>query len=211
MADSTITTQGVILYDRWPGFATAPPIDNIQDMTSSVVGHNQATPKYNVGTKWVLYNDTKASDVGVKCWRGWSTFVYLKSAADISTAIAGSVNFFCVPDDTIVPTSENDALYTVVADTDRTTHETLGLVACAISTMTDGYFGWFWCGGVAPLQYVPGMLVASVFQTDDSLYSPSTVTALTPVATTATEIGLMAAATGGQTQIIGEAVYADGA
>jgi hypothetical protein len=68
---------------------------------------------------------------------------------------------------------------------------------------------------VCPVEYIPGLLAlgtaASVIQTDDSLYTASTITAITTVATIATEIGLMAPATGGQTQICGEALYADGA
>lgn len=210
MGDSTITSQGIVLYDRWPGYAVAPPVENITDMTSTLVGHNQVTKKYDLGTKWVLYNHGAAGNIGVKYHEGFSTFVYLKCADDIETAIAGAVDYFVAPDGTMAAGMADDRLYTVTADSDSTTHETMGLIACCLSTMTNSYYGWFWCGGVAPLEYVSGMTITSVFQCLDDVYSAATITALQSCATAATEIGFGAAATDGATQIIGEAIYEQG-
>jgi len=209
MADSTITVQGVILYDRWPGKAVAPPVD-VYDMTCPAVGHNQATAMWPLGTKWQLYCSGDAVSVGVAYWEGWSTFVYLKCADDIETDIEGVVAFLAVPDGTLAAGMAHDRLYTVVCDTAETTHETMGLVGMCLGTMTNDYYGWFWCGGVAPIEYVPGLLAASVIQTDDSLYSASTVTEIGTVATAATEIGLRAQPTAAQVMSCGEALYVDG-
>lgn len=213
MADSTITVQGVILYDRWPGrfCVTTPDVDNINDMTSTLVGHNQENAKYSLGTKWQLYCHGAAADVGIKYWRGWSTFIYLRAESTATTAIALSAAFMVAPSGTMAAGMADDALYTVTADSDRTTHETMGLTAMCLSTMTNSYYGWFWCGGVCPIEYIPDMDGDSVIQCINDIYSSLTVNALMTVATTATEIGLGAAAAAGQTQICGEALYAQGA
>lgn len=212
MADSTITVAGVVLYDRWPGkgCVTTPDVENITDMTSTLVGHNQGTAKYPLGTKWQLYCRGNAASLGVAHHRGWSTFVYLKAESTATTAIACSALYFACPNGTLAPAMSRDSLYIVTADSDRTTHETMGLVAMALSTMTNSYYGWFWCGGVCPVEYVPGITTASVFQCLNDIYSAQTVSALMSVATAATEVGFGAAATDGQTQIVGEALYAQG-
>ena len=211
MADQTITTQGVILYDRWPGknCVTTPDVENISDMTSTLVGHNQQTAKYPLGTKWQLYNYGAAVNVGVKYHRGFSTFIYLKAESTATTAVALSAAMLVAPYGTLAAGMDRNALYTVTASSSRTTHETMGLTAMCLSTMTNSYYGWFWCGGVCPLEYVPGLSVTSTIVTNDSLYTASTITAITTVASIATSVGLMAPATDGQTQICGEALYAD--
>ncbi|MCP4645342.1 MAG: hypothetical protein GY851_33170, partial [bacterium] len=88
MADSDITVAGIVLYDRWPGPAVPPPIDNIKDMTSTLVGHNQSTAKYPLGTKWDLCCKGDAVDIGVGVHMGFSTFVYLRAEDTATTAIA---------------------------------------------------------------------------------------------------------------------------
>ena len=210
MADSHITTQGIVLYDRWPGFAVAPPIENITDMTSAIVGHNQGSAKYPLGTKWQLYNHGAAANLGVKYHEGWSTFVYLKGSSTIETAIAGAANYFVCPSGTMAAGMDRNSLYTVASDSDNTTHEALGMVALCLSTMTNSYYGWFWCGGVCPLEYVSGITTTSVFQCEDDVYGASTTTAIMSYATTATEIGFKEGTTDGQNQLIGEAIYAQG-
>jgi len=212
MADATITVQGIILKDNWPAVncVTEPDVANIADMTSTLVGHNQGTAKYQLGTKWQLYNRGDAVSIGVGYHRGWSRFIYLKAEPTATTAIACTTLMLVVPDSTMVAGMAHDALYTVTADSDRTTHDTHGVVAVALSTMTNSYYGWYWCGGVCPVEFVPGFLTASLLQTDDTPYSASTVTEITTFATAATEIGLRAQPTGAVNMGCGEAVYVKG-
>ncbi len=210
MADSTITTQGVVLYDRWPGFAEAPPVEHLTDMTSAIVGHNQQHAKYPLGTKWQLYNYGAAGNIGVKYNEGWSTFIYLKCASNIETAVAGAANYFVCPSGTMAAGMDSKSLYTVASDSDSTAHETLGMVGVCLSTMTNLYYGWFWCGGVCPLEYVSGFTITSVLQCEDDVYGAATTPAIQAYATSATEIGFKEATTGGQVQIIGEAIYEQG-
>jgi hypothetical protein len=211
MADASIIVQGIVLYDNWPGRAQAPPkgLGNIEDMTCAAVGHNQATAMWPLGTKWQLYCKGDAVSVGVSFWLGWSSFVYLKCADDIETAVLGAVTVLAVPDGTLAAGMAHDRLYTVTTDSDSTTHETMGLVAMCLGTMTNSYYGWFWCGGVAPIEYVPGLLAASTVVTDDSLYSAATVTEIGTVASAATGIGFRAQPTASQVPACGEALWAD--
>jgi len=205
MADSTITLQGVILKDNWPGAPVSPPVANYQDMTAAAVGHNLAAPLFPVGTKWQVYNSGRPTDLGVKFNVGFSTFVYLKGAADIATAVAAVTTVICVPDDTLAAGNPAEKMYTVVADSDLTTHEGSGMVAVALSTMTNSYYGWFWCGGVAPTQYVAGFTVTATLVTDDSLTASCDIMT---VASVATGIALKIATAGSPS--CGIALYVDG-
>jgi hypothetical protein len=75
-----------------------------------------------------------------------------------------------VPDNTIVAaTCTNMQLYTVTSDTDQTTHENGGLFAVAISTTTNDYYGWYWCGGVYPLEYITSAVVADTIATNNAV------------------------------------------
>ena len=208
MADKSIVVQGIVLSDNWPGRAVAPPFD-VADMTSTLVGHNQAVAKYPVGTKWQLYCKGDAVSIGVSHWLGWSSFVYLKCADDIETAIASAVTVLAVPDGTMAANMGSERLYTVTTDSDSTTHDNMGLVAVCLSATTNSYYGWFWCGGVAPIEYVPGLLAASTVITNDSLYTASTVTEIGTVAAVTTNIGFRAQPTASQVMGCGEAFWAD--
>jgi len=205
MADKTITVQGVILYDRWPGTPIDPPL-TYSDMTAATVGHNLAAPMWPVGTKWEIYCKGDPADQGVGYNLGWSTFIYLKGAADFSTAVAAAVTVLCVPDETIAAADASTILYTMVCDSDSTTHETMGPVAMCLSAMTNNYYGWFWCGGVCPVEYVPGLTTASTLVTDDSVVASCE---LSTTASAATGIALRAQPAAAQTPSCGYALYAD--
>ena len=206
MADNTITVQGIILQDNWPGVPEKPKLD-YSDMTSANVGHNVAVPQFRVGTKWEVYCKGDPAYVGVGYNIGFSTFIYLRAAADMATAIAGAITVLVVVDETFAADDPAELLYTVVGDSDRTTHETMGLVAMCTSTPTNSYYGWYWCGGVCPIEYVPGLTTASTLVTDDSVVASCQ---LMTVASTATGIALAAQAAAGRTPSCGFALYADG-
>ena len=205
MADKTITVQGVILRDNWPGTPITPPVD-YSDMTAASVGHNLVAPMWPIGTKWEVYCKGDPTYGGVGYNVGWSTFIYLKGADNIATAVAGAVTVLVVPDETIAAGDGGEILYTVVGDSAETTHETMGLVAMCISTPTNSYYGWYWCGGVCPIEYVPGLTTSSTLVTDDSVVASCE---LGTKASTATGIALYAQAAAAQTPACGFALYAD--
>ncbi len=208
MADSTITTQGIVLRDNWPGVGIVPPVTHT-DMTAAAVGHNLANPAWRLGQKWKVYcsGDGIDGDTGYNV--GWSTFIYLKGAADIATAVAATAGSIVCIDGTITVTGGDaaDKWLTVVADADRTTHESDGFIAVALSTMTNSYYGWYWCGGVCPIEYVPGFATTTTLVTDDSVVANCEL-GTTDAATNA--VALRANPTDSQKAGVGVALYADG-
>jgi len=205
MADSTLTAQGAILYNKWGATPVKPDV-GYSDMTAASVGHNVAANQYPLGTTWEVYCNGNAASVGVAYNVGFSQFVYLKCAADIASAVAAVVSVICIPDDTMAAGDGATKLYTVSSDSGKTTHEGSGRIAVALSTMTNSYYGWFWCGGVCPIEYVPGMSTSTTLVTDDSVTASCE---LITVASTATGIALKIATAGIPT--CGMALYADGA
>ena len=206
MADATITVQGVILKDNWPGATPIRPPVDYSDMTAASVGHNLVAPLWDLGTKWEVYCKGDSTYGGVGYNLGWSRFIYLKAAADMATAVAGAVSVLVVPDGTLAAGMAGDGFYTVVGSSARTTHEEMSVVAMCISTPTNSYYGWYWCGGVCPVEYVPGLTTASTLVTDDSLVASCE---LSTVASTATGIALRAQPADAQAAGCGFALYAD--
>lgn len=207
MADKTTTVQNIILQDNWPGTPIDPPVD-YTEMTSAAVGHNVATNMWPLGTKWEVYCSGDPTSLGVGYHVGWARFIYLKAADDIETAVLGAVTVLAVPDGTLAAGMAHDRLYTVVCDSAETTHETMGLVAMCISTLTNSYYGWYWCGGVCPIEYISGMTKASTIATDSTVAASCQ---LSTVATAATGIGLRAQPAASQVPSCGFAFYDDAA
>jgi len=208
MADASITVEGVLLYDNWPGVAVEPPVP-VTDITSAAVGHNAAKALWPVGTKWQLYCNGDQASVGVSYRQGFSTVIYLKAAADAATAIATVLTVGAVPDSTIVAASNDDILYTMLSDpaADHTTHEWSGLFAVGLSTVTNSYYCWYWCGGVYPVEYVASGAVADDLDTDDSVVLGSEL-ALVTTATHGVGVGQRANNTS-QCPAVGLALIAD--
>lgn len=141
MADSTIDSEYIQLFDLWPGVpeGRVPPYD---DFVSTAAGHNCASEVYPKGTKVQVWCD---GSVGRQ---GWATFIYLKFVANAGVALAAK--------QVVVPDAATD-LYTVTNDPDDCLINTGGIGAVAISTLTTLYYGWFWCAGVCPEQYVSAL------------------------------------------------------
>lgn len=205
MADQTITIQGVILQDNWPGTARTPPMP-VTNMTCAAVGHNIIYPMWRLGTKWQLYCTGDTATLGVGYNVGWSTFVYLQGAADIASAVAAVRFTNCVVDGTIAEDDSAVKMYVVVGDSDLTTHETMGLIAVSLSTVTNSYYGWYWCGGVAPLEYVDAGAKTDTLATDDSVVASGQLGTL---ASAATGIALTLQAAASQVPSCGFSLYAD--
>jgi len=204
MAD-TLTVQGLILHDNWPGTPTPPPFP-VVNMEAAAIGHNIVAPMWKLGTKWELYCKGDAASVGVAYNIGWSTFIYLKAAPDIETATAGAATVLCVPDATLGAGAAANLLYVVVADISNTTHENSGLVVMCLSAPTNSYYGWYWCGGVCPVEYCPSLTTASTVITDGSVVASCEVSTIIDSDT----VGLRAQATNSQTPGVGYALYVDG-
>lgn len=135
--DETIDSEDFMLYDLWPGVpfqANGKPVSyNLQGHSS----HNAAAAAYPVGTKFQYYNDGATAGLN-----GWSTLIYLQvGTQETGTVIAAKT--FCVQDSATDP-------YVVTNDGDSCIDINGGPVAVAISAITDAYYGWFWCGGIAP-------------------------------------------------------------
>jgi len=203
---ATLTLEALILIPRWPGVAVPPPIP-VTDITSAGAGHNLALAMWPVGTRWELYCSGDQVSVGVSYRQGFTDVVYLQAGPDAASATASVRTVICVPDETIAAADANDLLYVMASDEDVSTHENSGLMAIALSTMTNNYYGWYWCGGVYPVEYVASAVVADTFITDDSLVAG---TAVAPSAGTET-IDMRANPTDSQCPETGITLIGDGA
>lgn len=139
MADSTIDSDNLILKDGFPEGHAIVGQTPIGGFTGSS-HHNVATAAYKPGTKIRVYNE---GDTGQA---GWSTFVYAKLNSAADTPAAKQI---CVADDGKVS-------YELTNDDADDIPQT-GRCAIMISAMTAGRFGWFWCGGVCPEEYVSAL------------------------------------------------------
>lgn len=136
--DGTLDSNFVVLIDNWPG----SPSHNLslpEDGFTGASHHNVvAASKYKVGTKIQVYNET----LGIP---GFSTLIYLQFEGTATAAKEG-----CALD---VNTS-----MTLVTNIRTGDLVGTGLPTCfTISAMTDAYFGWFYCGGVVPEDFVAAL------------------------------------------------------
>jgi hypothetical protein len=140
MADSTLDSQLFHLIDLWPG-APIPTHGIPHNGFDDADHHNVATPVYPIGTKIQVYNESAGLP-------GYSTFIYLKvGTQNASVAIAAK---------SVVVQDSATIWYEVTNDPDDCINIG-GPVAVAISAMTNAYYGWFWCGGVCPEEYISGL------------------------------------------------------
>jgi len=124
------------LIDNWPGEPTNGP--NPSSWTTYA-----ATAAFAVGTKRLVYDDTN---------HGWSTLIYLRFQK--GSAAVAAVKSICAPYITDVATA--GAWYNVTNTGDSTTTN-IGPICIALGTCTDAYYGWFWCGGVCPVDTISGL------------------------------------------------------
>lgn len=150
-------TQGMddgkfYLIDNWPGVVTNGP--NPADWTAY-----SATRTYALGTKRAIYDETN---------HGWATLIYLMFEAAGAIA-ACTVKSPVAPDNTDAIAA--GAWYIVTNDgTDSFKN---GPIAIALGTVTDEYYGWFWCGGVCPVDTIPGL--GGIYKSDDSVATGSAI------------------------------------
>lgn len=192
MADSTIDSELITLCDNWPGAPLAPKRAPRDDGSGAFIGadhHNVATAAYPVGTKYQVYN------TGVSAGKpGWATFAYLQIGTQ-NAAVVIAVKSVVVQDSATV-------WYQVTNDPDDCVKLPTGLAAIALSAMTNAYYGWFWCGGVCPEEFVSGL--AGNYATQDGLVAGQ----FTAHNLDADEIGIDVADTAGE-GIFGYAIADD--
>ena len=129
------------LIDLWPGEVTNGP--NPADWTTV-----SSTEDFPLGTKRQVYDDTN---------NGWATLMYLQY--EKGTAAAVGVRGICAIDTTEMATGGQ---WTRVTN-DGGESQLLGPIAIALNTMSDGQYGWFWVGGVCPVDTIATL--------DDGLYA----------------------------------------
>jgi hypothetical protein len=144
---ATIDSSEFILRDNWPtmGQGWTPP--KSRDPANGG-GHNVESNAYTLGVTWDIYQE---GATGIN--RGWSRFTYLK----VGTQSAIAAKSICCLDTAPGAATGVETLYTVTDLAAGSPVEDCGLCAVAISAMTDGYYGWFWTGGVCPESIISGM------------------------------------------------------
>jgi len=139
MADSTLDSELIVLFDNWPGHAVRNHIETPLGGFTGSTHHNVATAKYGVGECIWVRNESLGQP-------GWSKFIYLGiGTQNADSAIA--VKSYCIQDSATV-------WYLLTNDPDSCIKipTTQGVVA--LSAMTDAYYGWFWCAGVCPEEHL---------------------------------------------------------
>ena len=153
MADQVLTNLKFMLADGFPGRADpryGPPTDGF----TGALSHNVAAAAYPIGTKIQVYNQTTGL-------AGLSTFIYARLTHQDGTNVLAARHLVAIST-TATPYAFTNEIATVLTNQ-------LGPIAIGLSAMTTNYYGWFWCGGVAPIDYVAAM--------EGDFYTLNTVTA----------------------------------
>jgi len=129
-----VDCQLMYLIDNWPGEAT--PGANPDDWTAL-----STTEDYPLGTKRRVYQDTQ---------NGWSTLMYLYYTTGAGTVAVATVGEPCGMDKTAAATAGQHCHVT----NDGSDANLKGPVAVALGTMVNARYGWFWVGGVCPVDTV---------------------------------------------------------
>jgi hypothetical protein len=144
-SDGTIDSELFVLVDGWPGVPN-PSLGEPTDGFTGADHHDVSTAAYPLGTKIQVWND--GAEAGVD---GWATLIYLKLTNQDGTNVLGARH--------IVALSSAAEPYGVTNEQATLLTTQLGPIAIALSAMggtdaTPDVYGWFWCGGVCPEEYV---------------------------------------------------------
>ena len=179
---ATLDPGRMFLYDNFPGAVSndlSVPEGGDFGFFNGSRHHNVASAVYRVGEKLRVYNDPgTGAGLGLA---GWSTMIYLQAGTvDAGTAsVAGHI--YALDDQSV---AANEA-YTVTNDPDNALMAsgaalTSGPSCVGISLMTTNYYGWFWCGGVAPLNWLLATATTSLLS-GTSILTDGNVVAGTPL------------------------------
>ena len=139
MADQHIDDAKIVLRDGFPGVALQTSAVPIGGFTGSS-HHNVETAVYRAGTKVQVYDTTN---------NGWSTFIYLKLEHQDLTRILAAKHICALHKDAVMTDVTND--------TGTYLGQQKGPICIGLSAMTVDRYGWFWCGGVCPVSFVPAL------------------------------------------------------
>lgn len=142
MADSTIDSELILLYDNWPGTSIRTHAEVPTGGFTGSAHHNTVAATYGVGEVIWVRNES----LGVP---GWSKFIYLQVGTQNAASVL-AVKSLCIPDSATL-------WYQITNDPDSCIKIPTPLGCVALSAMTDAYFGWFFAGGVVPEEYVSGL------------------------------------------------------
>lgn len=143
-----LTCNKFYLIDNWPGEVTNGP--NPADWTTI-----SATEDFPLGTKRQIYDDTG---------NGWATLMYLYYTTGAGTVAVATVGSPCAIDTTAMATAGQ---YCHVTN-DGSDAQLVGPIAIALGTMVNARYGWFWVGGVCPVDTI-ATLDDQLFPSDGSV------------------------------------------
>ena len=146
MAANKLDDGKFYLIDNFPGEPTNGP--NPSSWTTYTLACN-----FPLGTKRLVYDDTN---------HGWATLIYLRFQK--GSAAVATVKSACGLYITDVATA--GAWHNVTNTADSTT-SLIGPICIALGTCVDAYYGWFWCGGVCPVDTIATL--DGVHSTDGSV------------------------------------------
>ena len=175
MADSTLDSALFWLVDNWPG----TPWQGASIPTDGFTGtshQNVTTAAYPIGTKIQVLCTHTSYD------KGLATFIYLRNSEVYTTAVPIKAKHFVTPESTTNWFDVTNSATGYAADNASAT-------AVGLSTMssTTGRYGWFWCGGICPTQYVAAL--DGDFATDSAVVAG--VATLSNLGTTTTTYGAL--------------------
>ena len=163
MADKTLNSDYLVLSDTWPG-SPAPNLAVPSDGFTGTSHHNVTTAAYKLGTKIQVYNEGTA---GIP---GFATFIYLQFETNTEPGPTPAATQVCTA-------GTNASLFVVTNDPDQCLSIAALPSAVMLSVMTTAKFGWFWCGGVCPVDFVSDLDGAMAFATNSSVALGSTIIA----------------------------------
>ena len=143
MAESTVSSNEIVLYDLFPGVPSVniPQADHDGKVFTSSDFHNVASAG--------LFSPGQKVQVREPTLGGVSIFTYLQSIAGNVAAAAGSIACY----------SQDQPYSAVTNDGDLMRENTAPAVY--LSAMTTTYWGWFWTGGVCPQSWVTALATST--------------------------------------------------
>ena len=161
MAHSTLCSNEILLFDNSPGpthWGALPPADpDGNHFISNSHANASATGSYEPGYKVGYFDNTN---------QGPSILAYMKYSAGDVTLAAGHI---C---------SIDTSISTVATWTSITNDGDDGILSpaayIALEAVTDTYWAWFWCGGVAPSDHIAAFVSGdTVIDTDTNIADES--------------------------------------
>jgi len=159
-ADGRISPLDIVLIDNFPGHPDPLASSYFTDDFDASWGCNVAQPWRKPGTKMRIY---QSGDHGP---RGWSTLLYAKLDEMDATNVAVAGHICTLAELTRLETWK---LSNEVANIGSYAS---GMCAVCLGAMTEDYYSWFWCGGVAPADQV------AAFRTDSPTSASTLMTTL---------------------------------